>query len=140
MSGIPASKEKVKSPSTYGKEANKNYRQKEKKNENKNNPDKGSKYSERQMRYNVSRQDKLHGQKRTKIVSDFTYTTVIAQLLKNLDFPVHKNTIVEFILHKDSEDSSQITELLSLLQQIQERYYKNVNDVIAALDLVREAT
>ena len=96
--------------------------------------------SEKQIREIATHQDKLPGQKRTKIVNDFRYPIVIAQFLKNLDFPAHKNTIVQFILHKDSEDSSQITELLSLLQQIQERYYKNVNDIIDALDLVRPAT
>lgn len=82
----------------------------------------------------------MPGQKRTKFLNDFRYPIEIAQFLKNLDFPVHKNTIVQFILNKNSEDSSQITELLSLLQQIQERYYENVNDIIDALDLVRPAT
>jgi len=141
MSNSEASDENVKSPSTYGKEAYEEYRKKEKK-ENKTNPDKANKYSERQIRDNVSRQDKLPGQKSTKIVNDFTYTTVIAQLLKNLDFPAHKNTIIQFAIDQDSEsiDSSQIREMLSLLQQLQEKYYKNVSDIIQALDLVREAT
>jgi hypothetical protein len=74
-------------------------------------------------------------------VSDFRYPVVIAQFLKNLDFPAHKNTVIQFILDIDSEsiDSSQISEMLSLLQQIQEKSYKNVSDVIDALDLVRPA-
>ena len=73
-------------------------------------------------------------------MSDYRYPVVIAQFLKNLEFPADKNTIIQFILDKDSEDSSQIREMLSLLQQIQEKYYKNIGDIIDALDLVRPAT
>jgi hypothetical protein len=138
MTGTQASKENVKSPSTYGKEAYEEYRKKEKK-KNRTNPDIASKNSERQITDNVTRQDMLHGQKRTKIVSDFRYATVIAQLLKDFDFPAHKNTIIQYILDQESE-SINSREVLSLLQQIQEKYYKNVSDIIDALDLVRHAT
>ncbi len=139
MNDIQASEQNVKSPTTYGKEAYEEYRKKEKKNKNKD-PNKANKYSERQTRNNVSRQDKVPGQKRTKIVSDFRYAAVIAQLLKNLNFPAHKNTIIQFTLDQDSEsiDSSQVEEMLSLLQQIQEKEYKNVAEIIETLDLVRE--
>ena len=132
MSNIQAPEERL-SPST---EAYEGYRKKEKKKKNKIE----HKYSENQIRDSVIQQDKLPGQKRTKIVSDYMYPVVIAQFLKNLEFPAHKNTIIQFILDKDSEDSSQIREMLSLLQQIQEKYYKNVSDIIDALDLVRRAT
>jgi hypothetical protein len=114
------------------------YRKKEKK-KNRTNPDIASKNSERQITDNVTRQDMLHGQKRTKIVSDFRYATVIAQLLKDFDFPAHKNTIIQYILDQESE-SINSREVLSLLQQIQEKYYKNVNDIMQSLDLVRKAT
>ncbi len=139
MNDIQASEQNVKSPTTYGKEAYEEYRKKEKKNKNKD-PNKANKYSERQTRNNVSRQDKVPGQKRTKIVSDFRYAAVIAQLLKNLNFPAHKNAIIQFTLDQDSEsiDSSQVEEMLSLLQQIQEKEYKNVAEIIETLDLVRE--
>ena len=135
MNHIQAPEETL-APST---EAYEGYGKKEKK-KNKIEHKRANKYSEKQIRDIVTEQDKLPGQKRTKIVSDFRYPVVIAQFLKNLDFPAHKNTIIQFILDKDSEDSSQIREMLSLLQQIQERYYKNVNDIIDALDLVRPAT
>ena len=131
MSNIQAPEERL-SPST---EAYEGYRKKEKK---KNKIE--HKYSEKQIRDTVTQQDKLPGQRRTKIVSDFRYPVVIAQFLKNLEFPAHKNTIIQFILDKDSEDSSQIREMLSLLQQIQEKYYKNVSEIIDTLDLVRRAT
>jgi hypothetical protein len=138
MTGTQASKENVKSPSTYGKEAYEEYRKKEKK-KNRTNHDIARKNSERQITDNVTRQDMLHGQKRTKIVSDFRYATVIAQLLKDFDFPAHKNTIIQYILDQESE-SINSREVLSLLQQIQEKYYKNVNDIMQSLDLVRKAT
>jgi hypothetical protein len=133
MSNIQAPEERL-SPST---EAYEGYRKKEKK---KNKIE--HKYSEKQIRDTVTQQDKLPGQKRTKTVSDYRYPVVIAQFLKNLEFPAHKNTIIQFTLDKDSEsiDSSQIREMLSLLQQIQEKYYKNVSEIIDALDLVRRAT
>jgi hypothetical protein len=126
------------SPST---EAYEGYKKKEKK-KNKIEHKRTNKYSEKEIRNIASKQDKLPGQKRTKIVSDFKYPVVIAQLLKDFDFPAHKNTIIQFTLDKESEsiDSSQIREMLSLLQQIQEKYYKNVSNIIDALDLVRRAT
>jgi hypothetical protein len=137
MSNIQAPEERL-SPST---EAYEGYRKKEKK-KNKIEHKRANKYSEKQIRDIATQQDKLPGQKRTKIVSDFRYPVVIAQFLKNLDFPAHKNTINQFILDQESEsiNSSQIREVLSLLQQIQEKYYKNVSDIIQSLDLVREAT
>jgi hypothetical protein len=137
MSNIQAPEERL-SPST---EAYEGYRKKEKK-KNKIEHKRANKYSEKQIRDIATQQDKLPGQKRTKIVSDFRYPVVIAQFLKNLEFPAHKNTIIQFTLDKDSEsiDSSQIREMLSLLQQIQEKYYKNVSDIIDALDLVSRAT
>jgi actin-related protein len=125
------------SPST---EAYEGYKKKEKK--NKIEHKRTNKYSEKEIRNIASKQDKLPGQKRTKIVSDFKYPVVIAQFLKNLDFPAHKNTIIQFMLDKEPEsiDSSQTREMLSLLQQIQEKYYKNVSEIIDALDLVRRVT
>ncbi len=139
MHNVQASEQNVNSPSTYGKEAYEGYKKKEKK-KNKIENKRDYKYSEKQIRDTVTQQDKLPGQKRTKIVSDYRYPVVLAQFLKNLDFPAHKNTIIKFTLDKDSEDSSQIREMLSLLQQIQEKYYKNVSDIIDALDFVRDAT
>ena len=135
MSNIRAPEESL-APST---DAYEGYRKKEKK-KNKIEHKRAIKYSEKQIRDTVTQQDKLPGQKRTKIVSDYRYPVVIAQFLKNLEFPADKNTIIQFILDKDSEDSSQIREMLSLLQQIQEKYYKNIGDIIDALDLVRPAT
>jgi actin-related protein len=137
MSNIQAPEERL-SPST---EAYEGYKKKEKK-KNKIEHKRTNKYSEKEIRNIASKQDKLPGQKRTKIVSDFKYPVVIAQFLKNLDFPAHKNTIIQFMLDKEPEsiDSSQTREMLSLLQQIQEKYYKNVSEIIDALDLVRRVT
>ncbi len=99
------------------------------------------KYSIRQVKHIVNRQDRLPGQKRSKIVTDLTYAAGIAQVLKDLEFPAHKNIIIQFALDQQSEsvDSSQIREMLSLLQQIQEKEYKNVAEIVEALDLVRGA-
>ncbi len=67
---------------------------------------------------------------------------MIARLLRNLEFPVHKNTIIRFTLDQNSDSiaSSEATEILSLLQQIQEKEYKNVAQIIEALDLVRKTS
>jgi hypothetical protein len=119
MNNIQAPKESL-APSI---EAYEGYRKKEKK-KNKIEQKRTNKYSEKEIRNIATEQDKLPGQKRTKIVSDFRYATAIAQLLKDFDFPAHKNTIIQFTLNKESEsiDSSQIMEMLSLLQHIQEKY------------------
>jgi hypothetical protein len=78
----------IESPTTYGKEAYKNYRRKEKLKEE--SVTLGGSYSQR----------------RTKVVTNARYATIIAQLLKDMQFPAKKTEIIEFMLQNRSSPVS----------------------------------
>lgn len=112
------------SPTTYGKEAYKKYRRKEK------------------LKDDAGTLGPKYNQKRTKIVMDPHYARIVAQLLKDLKFPVGKAEIIQFILQNRSSSISrtQTTDVLSLIQHIQEREYKSVADLTDAMGLLEDIT
>jgi hypothetical protein len=79
-------------------------------------------------------------QKRTKIVTDIHYATILAQLLKDLHFPANKEKILQFILENKSTSitRSQNTDILSLVQGVQEKEYKSVADLARVIDLLQD--
>jgi Protein of unknown function (DUF2795) len=119
---LGSSDDNTESPSTYGREAYRDYRRKVKLKEESGTL--GGGYS----------------QKRTKIVMDADYASILAKLLKDLRFPVNKAEIIQFILNSRSSSISrtQTTDVLSLIQQIQERDYKTVADLTDAVGLLKD--
>ena len=112
------------SPSTYGKKAYAKYRKKER-------------YKE-QSRSTLGRN---YHQRRTKIVTDTHYAKIVAQLLKELQFPADKNEIIDFILNIKFPtviSREQAVDVLSLIQQAQEKKYKTVADVTEAIELLQD--
>ena len=119
-----ASENNIKSPTTYGREAYETYRKKEK---------------HREKERNIG----AIGQKKTKVVTDVHYAKVIAQLLKDLMFPINKNEIINYLSHSKSSHEiprEQTIEALSLLRQLPERQYITVAEVIEAIDLVQDVS
>jgi hypothetical protein len=117
-----ASETNIKSPTTYGKEAYESYRKKEKHREK-------------------AKEEWNFGQKKTKVVSDLQYATIIAQLLKNLKFPTNKNKIINYLTdYKSSHEipREQTVDALSLLQQLPEKHYSSVSEVTEAIDLLQD--
>jgi hypothetical protein len=114
----------IESPTTYGKEAYKKYRRKEKLKEESGTL--GGSYS----------------QKRTKIVMDARYASVMAQFLKDLKFPANKTEIIQYMMQIRSPSISrtQVTDILSLIQQIEERQYKTVADLVDAVGLLKDVS
>jgi hypothetical protein len=112
----------IESPTTYGKEAYKNYRRKEKLKEESGTI--GGSYSQR----------------RTKVVTNARYATIIAQLLKDMQFPAKKTEIITYILQNRSSSVSrtQATDALSLIQQVQEKEYKTMADLTDAVGLLKD--
>jgi hypothetical protein len=54
-----------------------------------------------------------------------------------MDFPADKNKIISFARQQSSAHGNKNTEdILSALQNLQEREYKNVSDVTTALGMV----
>jgi hypothetical protein len=121
---LQSTDDNIESPTTYGKDAYKKYRKKEK------------------LKEEAGTLGGSYGQKRTKIVTDEHYATTIAGLLKDTKFPANKPEIIQFILKSRSRSVSrtEATDILSLIQQVQERKYKSVADLIDAVGLLEDST
>ena len=94
-------------------------------------------YNQEQTLRTVRKQDKVPGQSRSKTINDFPYAAAIAQVLKELEFPADKDKILQYLQQKQSTNPES-NEVLSILQQIEEREYSNVADITKATGLVEE--
>ena len=82
----------------------------------------------------ISEQGGVEGQRKEVNVESYSKTASLGQILKDLDFPASKDKIVQFVQQqlKNANDS----DLLSLLQRIEDKQYQNVSDVTKAAGLV----
>jgi hypothetical protein len=94
-------------------------------------PGKGSVEQTKAM---VSEQGGVSGERKEVDVKDYPKAAAIGQILKDLDFPADKKRIIEFA----ERARPQSEEILSDLQKIDDRQYKNVSDVTEATGLVRQ--
>jgi hypothetical protein len=79
----------------------------------------------------VSEQGGVEGQRKEVNVESYSKTASLGQILKDLDFPAGKDKIVQFVQQKSAN-----TDLLSSIQNIEDRQYQNVSDVTKAAGLV----
>jgi hypothetical protein len=79
----------------------------------------------------VSEEGGVEGQRKEVNVESYSKVASLGQILKDLDFPASKDKIVEFVKQKNTSD-----EILSSLQNIEDRQYQNVSDVTKAAGLV----
>jgi hypothetical protein len=79
----------------------------------------------------VSEQGGVRGQRKEVNVESYSKVASLAQILKDLKFPVDKAEIIQFIKQQKSTD-----EILLKLETIPNRQYQNVSDVTNAAGLV----
>jgi len=89
----------------------------------------------------VSEQAGVEGQRKEVNVESYSKVAAIGQMLKDMDFPADKNRILSFARQQQSSGASNKNienkeEILSALQKLEEREYKNVSDVTTALGMV----
>jgi Protein of unknown function (DUF2795) len=88
----------------------------------------------------ISEQAAVEGQKKEVNVESYSKVAALGQMLKDLDFPADKNKIVAFARQQTSGlDSSTVKnkeDILSALEKLEEREYKNVADVTTTLGFV----
>ena len=89
----------------------------------------------------VSEQAGVQGQRKEVNVESYSKVAAIGQILKDMDFPADKNRIISFARQQQSSraDNKNIEnkeDILSALQNLREREYKNVSDVTTALGMV----
>jgi hypothetical protein len=88
----------------------------------------------------VSEQAGVQGQRKEVNVESYSKVAAIGQILKDMDFPADKNKIISFAREQgtatDNKNMENIDDVLSALQNLEEREYKNVSDVTTALGMV----
>lgn len=89
----------------------------------------------------VSEQAGVQGQRKEVNVESYSKVAAIGQILKDMDFPADKNKIISFARQQQQQQSSGADnknreDVLSALQNLEEREYKNVSDVTTALGMV----
>jgi hypothetical protein len=89
----------------------------------------------------VSEQAGVQGQRKEVNVESYSKVAAIGQILKDLDFPADKNKIISFARQQlsstaDNKDMENREDILSALQNLQDREYKNVSDVATSLGMV----
>jgi len=89
----------------------------------------------------VSEQAGVQGQRKEVNVESYSKVAAVGQVLKDIDFPADKNKIISFARKQqgsaaDNKEMENREEILSALQNLEEREYKNVSDVTTALGMV----
>jgi Protein of unknown function (DUF2795) len=86
----------------------------------------------------VSEQAGVQGQRKEVNVESYSKVAEIGQILKDMDFPADKNRIISFARQQQTsaQNNKNKEEILSALQKLEEREYKNVSDVTSALGMV----
>jgi hypothetical protein len=90
-------------------------------------------YNEEQTLRAVRKQSQIPGERKEKTINDFPQAAAVGQILKDLDFPADKQTIVTFV---EKLNTPQSTEMLPLIDKLDEKRYENVSEIANAMGLV----
>lgn len=80
----------------------------------------------------ANEQNNLLGQENEISVKDYPSVIELANILKGLDYPAAKNTIVNSVI-SDNTDKN----IAELLGQIEDKVYNNASEVVSATGLVK---
>jgi Protein of unknown function (DUF2795) len=84
---------------------------------------------------NVSEQGGVEGQRKEVNVEDYPKAAALGQLLKDVDFPADKQKIIQHVQQRSGNDNSG-QDILSKLQNIEDKQYQNVAEVSKAAGMV----
>jgi hypothetical protein len=90
-------------------------------------------FNEEQTLRAVRKQTQIPGERKEKTINDFPKAAAVGQILKDLDFPVDKRTIVTFV---EKLNTPQSREILPIIKKLDESQYENVSEVANAIGLV----
>jgi Protein of unknown function (DUF2795) len=91
-------------------------------------------YNEGQTLRAVRKQNQIPGQRKEKTINDFPKAAAVGQILKDLDFPADKQTIVTFVEKLNTPNSKEILPVVEKLDT--KKQYESVSEVINAIRLV----
>ncbi|WP_458745194.1 DUF2795 domain-containing protein [Candidatus Nitrosocosmicus sp. T] len=80
----------------------------------------------------ANEQNSLRGQENEISVKDYSSVMELANILKGLDYPASKNTIVNSVI-SDNTDKN----IAELLGRIEDKVYNNASEVVSATGLVK---
>jgi len=92
-------------------------------------------YNEEQTLREVRKQRQIPGEHKEKTINNFPIAAALGQILKDLEFPADKQTIVNFVEKLNTPNSK---EILPVVKDLDEKRYKNVSEVTNATRLVEE--
>ena len=84
---------------------------------------------------NVSEQGGVEGQRKEANVEDYPKAAALGQILKDVDFPADKQKILQHV-QQSSGDNIESQNVLSTLQNIEDKQYNNVAEVTKAAGVV----
>ncbi len=90
-------------------------------------------YNEEQTLRAVRKQSQIPGERKEKTINDFPKAAALGQILKDLDFPADKKTIVTFV---EKLNTPQSREILPMIEKLNEKRYESVSEVANAARLV----
>ena len=90
-------------------------------------------YNEEQTLRTVRRQSQIPGERKEKTINDFPKAAAVGQILKDLDFPADKRTIITFV---EKLNTAQRIEILPMIEKLDEKRYESVSEVANAIGLV----
>ena len=92
-------------------------------------------YTEEQTLRAVRKQNQIPGVSKEKTINDFPKAAALGRILKDIEFPADKQTIVTFLQQLNNSQSREI--LPKIIEKLDEKmYYKNVSDIARAARLV----
>jgi hypothetical protein len=90
-------------------------------------------YNEEQTLRAVRKQSQIPGERKEKTINDFPKAAAVGQILKDLDFPADKQTIVTFV---EKLNTPQSKEILPLVEKLDEKRYENISEIAKATRVV----
>ena len=90
-------------------------------------------YTEEQTLRAIRKQSQIPGGRKEKTINDFPKAAALGQILKDLDFPADKQTIVNFV---EELNTPQSREILPMIEKLNEKSYGSVSEIANATGLV----
>jgi Protein of unknown function (DUF2795) len=80
----------------------------------------------------ANEQENVQGQRKEVDVKDYPSAAALANLLKDVDFPADKNTIINSINQSETNNKN----IVGLLEKIEDKHYNNTTEVVSATGIV----
>jgi hypothetical protein len=84
---------------------------------------------------NVNEQSGVEGQRKEVNVGDYPKAAALGQLLKDIEFPSDKQRIVQHVQQRSGSNPDS-KDILTALQNIEDKQYRNVAEVTKAAGVV----